>query len=90
MRFPAGLSVIEDEAFSGNQNLMFAEIDSGASNIGNRAFEGSGLLQIIIRGAQTEIAADAFGTISPQIICQPGSKAESFARQNGYDYVYLP
>lgn len=90
MRFPAGLSVIEDEAFSGNQNLMFAEIDSGASNIGNRAFEGSGLLQIIIRGAQTEIAADAFGTILPQIICQPGSKAESFARQNGYDYVYLP
>ena len=60
LRLPADTRTIEAGAFEGDAALTTAELPEPLETIGPRAFARSGLVDISIPGAETEIAGDAF------------------------------
>ena len=90
LSLPADLEIIEEEAFQGAQSAQFVALGPAVQAVRSEAFSGSGLRQIAVYGMSTSFEPDAFGDLRPQILCFAGSEAESFALQNGYDYLYLP
>ena len=89
LSMPADLQVIEQNAFAGDRNAVFAVLGSRVTRIEAFAFLNSGLKQIVIPSMNTEIAFSAFSGLKPLIVCRPGSKAEYFAKEFGYTYVYI-
>ena len=87
MRFPQGLTVIEESAFEGD-SFTLAVLGSQVRTIGSRAFaDCTSLVYIYLPDSVTSIAADAF-TQSPQVIigCEWGSEAHRYAVANGLRY----
>ena len=89
LKLPEGLTEIEEEAFSGDTSLRFAELGANVSSIGNNAFAGSGLRQIVIRNDGLYPDSAAFGSLKPTIVCGENSSAYSFAVNNGYPVLLL-
>ncbi len=89
LKLPDALTTIEEGAFDGNQAARIAELGAGVTEVEKDAFANSGLRQILITSPATTLDAGAFGSIRPTIICPAGSRAETFAKQNGYLYLLL-
>ena len=80
---------IEEEAFANDLSLEYLNLGKGISYIGNNAFTGSGLKEIIVLNKDTEFSADAFEGLMPVIICYEGSTAETFAKRNGFPCMLI-
>lgn len=101
---PEGYEYIGSCAFRSCENLSNVEIPSTVKTIRNGAFLFcNSLEEIYIPSTVTEIDEDVFITpeeannefwemelISPQIVCEPGSYAEEYAIEHGYDYRTAP
>ena len=86
---PVSLRVIEENAFAGDSRVRFVTLGGNVSRVGPFAFSGTGLEQIVIPSANTELAVSAFNGVRPLIVCRPGSRAEAYAQEYGYTYVYI-
>ena len=89
LKLPDALTTIEEGAFDGNQAARIVELGAGVTEVEKDAFANSGLRQVLITSPATTLDAGAFGSIRPTIICPAGSRAETFAKQNGYLYLLL-
>ncbi len=83
--------VIGGSAFKGCANLQNAVIREGVISIGDRAFADSAeypctLEEITLPRSLTHIGEDAF-TKSAVLFCHRDSYAESYAKENGLNYV---
>ena len=87
-RLPAGLTVIEDEAFEGIA-IETVELPENVEYVGNRAFANISSLRIVKIPEKTRvIAKTAFdGSANVTITGAPGSYARAFARENGIPFV---
>lgn len=90
LHLPAALTTIESEAFSGDQQVKFAELGASVATVESGAFANTGLKQIVVQNPATVLKNGAFGSLRPMIICPAGSRAETFAKGNGYAYLNLP
>jgi len=64
LAFPAGLQIIEEEAFFNAAGLTRVVIPEGTTEIGPRAFAGSSVKNILIPASVTSIADDAFQDVA--------------------------
>lgn len=101
---PEGYEYIGSSAFRSCENLSEVEISSTVTSIQHGAFLFcNSLEEIYIPPTVTEIDENVFTTpeeandefleielISPQIVCDPGSYAEEYAIEYGYDYRTAP
>ncbi|MBE6880902.1 MAG: hypothetical protein E7490_08745 [Ruminococcaceae bacterium] len=88
---PEDKLVIGESAFKGCANLRTAVIREGVISIGDRAFADStetpcALEEITLPRSLTHIGEDAF-TKSAVLFCHRDSYAESYAKENGLNYV---
>ena len=85
---PADLTDIGEEAFMGTK-AQRVHIQTNCTQIGSRAFaRSSSLRYVFIPASVITIAGDAFeGSNNVCIICSRGSDAESYAADNGIDYI---
>ncbi|MBQ8790112.1 MAG: leucine-rich repeat protein [Ruminiclostridium sp.] len=88
---PEDKLVIGESAFKGCANLRTAVIREGVISIGDRAFADStespcALEEITLPRSLTHIGEDAF-TKSVVLFCHRDSYAESYAKENGLNYV---
>lgn len=90
LQLPAALTTIESEAFSGDQQVQFAELGAAVTAVESGAFANTGLKQIVVQNPATVLKNGAFGTLRPLIICPAGSRAETFAKGSGFPYLNLP
>ena len=81
---PVGTTAIADYAFSTCQELDKVVVPEGVTAIGERAFIG--LSQVTLPASVTTVASSAFDS-SVTLHVPAGSKAEEFARRNGWAYV---
>ncbi len=80
LELPAGLRVIESEAFYGDASLEEVVVPEGAAEIGSLAFADSGLKRIVIPDSVQAIAEDAFdGTDGLTIVSTSYSYAKEYA-----------
>lgn len=90
IKIPAGEKVIGEGVFADCSSLTSIELPDGATDIYWHAFEGcSGLKSITIPSSVTNIIEGAFeGCRSLKTIYgTPGSYAETYAKENGYEFI---
>lgn len=94
INLPDSLTSIKGMAFAGNSELRDIIIPLNVSEIQQSAFSGCNhLRKVVILNDNITIGNNAFDTDNESliIICNPGSKAEDYAKTNGikcaYDYV---
>ena len=85
---PDSLATIESEAFAG-VNAQKIVVPPVVSEIGSRAFAGSGRLRYLeLPSGDITIADDILaGCDEVTIICQPGTPAEQWALAHGYPVI---
>lgn len=84
---PAATTTVEDEAFSGDNNLQILVIPKSVNRIGARAFENCSNLREVYLGKNDslEIAADAFtGCTNVHFYAYPGTPGALFALARGF------
>lgn len=87
LRLPAGTKEIEAGAFEGIATQMVV-IPGGCTTIGSRAFANCRHLEIVeIPGSVTQIASDAFSGSSVTIIGPKNSYVQTWAQNNGVDFL---
>ena len=86
---PAGITVIEEEAFFGVSVMDFV-IPDGVTRIGARAFSTAALRHVTLPASVTFIHKTAFdGTAADFFITvTKGSYAETWCKKNGVPYSY--
>ena len=85
---PDSLTSIGDFAFYGCSGLTSITIPYSVTSIGNSAFDGCyRLTSITIPYSVTSIGDNAFERT--KIYCYPGTAGETYAKENGFDYVLL-
>lgn len=91
---PAGVKIIESDAFLGNRSLRAVILPEGIERIESRAFAGcSGIKAVWLPDSLTYIAPDAFEGCSEMILYLPMDGAEialNFAQYYEYPYVRIP
>lgn len=88
INLPNMLTTIEDEAFADNPAITQVIIPGTVTSIGNGAFRGCGnLWGIEIPSTVTSIGEGAFMTGNITIYGDGGSAAETYAENNGIDFV---
>lgn len=80
----SSLATIGNSAFS-NSAITKIELPVATRKIGKSAFAGSALKEAYIYNTQAEIGEKAFPD-GCKIYCVPGSTAEQWAKDNGYEY----
>jgi len=80
----SSLATIGNSAFS-NSAITKIELPVATRKIGKSAFAGSALKEAYIYNTQAEIGEKAFPD-GCKIYCVPGSTAEQYAKDNGYEY----
>ncbi len=88
---PTALKIIPARAFEGCEKLVYIYIPKAVERIESKAFKGCyALTKVDISENVTHIADDAFdGCESVRIACHPGSYAEAFAKQHGFEILNL-
>ena len=87
---PRGLTIIEDEAFAGIAARVVV-ITRDVESVGENAFGGSLVEQIVFLNADTEIHWNAFGGRDNLTVYGiPGGKVESWAEDHFYNFYPLP
>ena len=92
LTFPEGLVRIEEGALS-EIGASFAMLPEAAEVVVQGAFAGTLIEQLCVPGDNTVIENGAFDTDKLEnmtILCNPGSRAEAFAKENGCPLVYYP
>jgi len=79
---PAGLKVVSEEMFAGDQSLDRVVVPDGVTRIESRAFADSSLAVITIYGSVNYIAPDAFANCDVIACVTSGSYAESYCKLN--------
>ena len=87
LTLPAGLEVIEEEAFEGIA-AQTAEITWDVTGIGRRAFAGSQLQQVVIHSNVETIGEEAFDS-GVTVFGEFGSYAMRWALDHEYTYCEL-
>ena len=98
---PGTLTCIKQSAFRGCVNLKHIVIPDNVTSIGDEAFANTNLDYIKIPDSVTEMGTGVFKVLDMSsypyqelpnthltIICNPGSYAETYAKENGLKYVY--
>lgn len=81
---PAGITVIEAEAFADDASLTSVVIPEGAERIESEAFAGSGVTRAVLPASLTFIADDAFDDAPlTQVVTEENCYAYRWAEQNG-------
>ena len=81
---PAGLKVIEEQAFYGDTSVDEVIVQEGTETIGAQAFAHSSLSAITLPGSVTSIADDAFdGCGEVEVSAQEGTYAYDWAVEKG-------
>lgn len=84
LTLPKAMKVVEDEAFCGNTSIEKVIVPDGATEIGNRAFANSSLLEINLPDSLEFIADDAFEGVSEVTVsAEEGSYAYDWATAMG-------
>ncbi len=85
---PLNLTEISDEAFAGDAAFAAVQLQRNVKKIGSKAFANCvKLCAIYIPEGTTEIAGDAFDGVTGLIILgKAGSYAETFAKDQGFDF----
>ena len=83
LNLPAGLKIIEAEAFMGDSSIDEVVLPDGVEIIGSKAFANSSLKQIFLPSSVTYIAEDAFDR-DIVIEATEGTIAYIWAKENGY------
>ncbi len=90
---PAFTGEINPQVFKGTISLTEIEIPAGVTVIKNQAFENTAALKVItVLGNETSFESDdvfATNKAFPKIKANAGSKAEEFAKANGYTFINL-
>ena len=85
---PAGLQVIEEEAFLNATGMRHVVVPEGAQEIGPRAFAGSSVKYIRIPASVTVIADDAFeGVTGLTVRGEEGSYAQAWCEVHGVAFT---
>lgn len=84
---PNSITSIEEWTFNECTNLSKVTIPDSVTYIGHRAFYGTNLAEVMIPSSVTQIVGEAFGNCGNlTIICEAGSKAETYASRNEIPY----
>lgn len=92
LTIPSALKIVPEGMFTRAESLEKVIIEDGIERIDRQAFGYCGKLkEVIIPASVVEIEAQAFEYTSSELVLavEPGSYAESYAKENGIDYVYL-
>jgi len=86
--FLGSTATIEDMSFSSCQSLTYIDIPIGTIHIGDMAFYAcTNLTEITIPDTTVSFGIDIFGeTSNIVIIASENSMAETYAKENGFDY----
>ena len=100
--FPKGVKTISPWSFSDCRNLSSVSIPNSVTSIGIDAFTNTKLSNVVIPKSVSSIDERAFGYYTDEktqkikkdtsflINCYKGSKAEIYAKQNGFQYCIIP
>lgn len=90
LTIPGNVKVIERGAFRMCTGLTHVTLEEGVTHIGQNAFRGNQrLVEIKIPKSVVAIENDVFkNTNNVVILCEPGSYAETYAKENQIKYEY--
>ncbi len=86
---PDDLETVEEEAFTGDEALIFLTLSRNTKRIGKNVFVGTELKQLTVLSADTEIDDTATEGLELTILCPEGSAAAEFALRNKIPYLFL-
>ncbi|MBR0463978.1 MAG: leucine-rich repeat domain-containing protein [Clostridia bacterium] len=88
---PESVTYIGESAFFGCTGLTAVDLPSGLGTVSANAFSScSKIATVTVRGMDTSLGSYAFTHKETTLIrCLKGSKAEEWARNNGFDVEYL-
>ena len=90
VELPQTCVYIGDYAFAGAATLESIEIPSKTNYIGKQAFSLCPELDVVFYSTKCQIADNAFDkTYTGTIYCEPGSDAEIYAKEHGFQYASL-
>jgi len=95
IRFPKNLYKIEIAAFMNCKALASVELPDTLENVGQSAFMGTGLTEIVIPDSVTSIGYNAFGYVNEEsdvtgfeVIGSAGSAAQTYASDSDPEFDY--
>ena len=88
---PDSLNTLSSEALAGTDSAAFVAMGQDVSCVGQNAFNGSGLKQLLVSGSKTTFAGGALrGTGEITMIVPKDSRALRYADDHGIHYLLLP
>ena len=88
LTLPTSLTVVEANAFDGDNSFSYATLGSRVTRVEEFAFANTALLQLRVVGKNTRIAFSALYGLTPTILCREDSEAAALAKDMGLVYAY--